>query len=325
MAISVLSTLTALVATAWLSACAATKDGGDADASDGLTSEALTPDTALAGDTPEAGELSTPGLDPGCLACEGIEGMAFRFTSLLVTEPDDPDSTTDGAIRDYLNEMWRRDIANEIFNVFMRITAYDPASGRMNVTVGSAMRFPDGLFHFICGTTGDYELQASPGSCDYANVAGDQTLRFHTGPVDAPVYCAPELTPQNAVPIRGLATQLTLDTDCQAGTASVSAGFLAGWVPEIDADRICFCSRYDASRGVYDCEDAPQPGHAQYCFANCGAGYGLFGSILKIVAKVTPTPDPFDGTPSFRIAGYYDAESLSDFDPRCCSSASECQ
>jgi hypothetical protein len=295
----------------WLNACTSSK----ADPED---ASAEPPESIIDTNDTTAEDLTSLEVDERCLACPGIVGMAFRFSSMVVTEPDA------GAIKDYLNEMWRRDIANELLNIVMLVTSYDPISGQMKVTVGSAMRFDDQRFHFICGTTGDYELRATPGSCDYANEIGPETLNFHTGPIDAPVYCAPELGTPNAIPVRGLTTKLSLKTDCASGTASVSAGFLEGWIPDADADRICFCNLYDLNRGVYTCEHVPQPESTYYCPAHCGGGNMLFGSVLKVTAKIAPEPDPFEGALAFHIAGYYDAESIPDFEPGCCASAAEC-
>lgn len=260
-----------------------------------------------------------------CGDCGGLEGTALRFSSLFVTEPADPDSTTDHAIRTFLNEMWTRDMDNEILNILFVIKAYDSETGNLEVEVGPAWKFGDGNFHFICGYTDTYELTTSPGECDYTNEDKPGTLSFHTGPKDDPVICAPDVTPSNAIPIMGLITDATLQTDCDAKTASIEGAYLQGWIKEEAADMICSCNGYDPETKTYTCDSEPQPGHANYCFENCGGGYALFGPIVKTIAQVKPVPNPYDQEPSFRIAGYYSATTIPNFGATCCETEADCQ
>jgi hypothetical protein len=269
-------------------------------------------------------ETSPEVIAAGCDDCGGaLVGKAMRFSSLFVTEPADPNSTTDGAIRDFLNGMWTRDMENEILNILFVIKAYDMATGSLTVEVGPAWRFPDGDFHFICGYSDTYELKTEPGSCDFTNEAAPGKLNFHTGPKNDPVLCAPDVAPTNSIPISDLITEATLQTDCDASTVSIEGATLSGWILETDADMICSCNNYDPDTKTYTCDSTPDPDHDNYCFKNCGSGYSLFGPIMKIIAQVAPKPNP-QGLPSFKIAGFYAADTIANFNSTCCDDEATC-
>ena len=257
-----------------------------------------------------------------CPVCPGIVGKAMRFTSLNVTEPDSPDSTTDEKILDFLNEIWSRDVRLELLNILFVIKEYDPAAGKLTAEVGPAWKFADGNFHFIKGYSNIYTTTFDPATCAYNNEAAPGELNFHTGPKDDPIICAPDVPKTNSIPMSGLVTNGTLNVDCEAGTASITAAYLQGWIAETAADGICSCGRFDDAAIAYTCEHELDDTASNYCFKNCGTGYQLFGMIVKNVAKVAPQDDGH-GVPSFHLAGYYNTETISNYSATPCEKDSD--
>jgi|GEM_PF-3005201 len=253
-----------------------------------------------------------------CQKCDNIVGLAMRFTSLFVTEPDSPDSPTDEAIRDYLNEIWGRDVELELLNILFVIKEFDPAAGKLVAEVGPAWKFADGNFHFIKGYSNIYTTTFDAATCAYTNEAAPGELNFHTGPKDDPIICAPDVPMTNSIPMAGLITDGVLSTDCAAGTASITGAKLKGWIAESAADGICACGQFDSDSNQYTCDKTPDPDSTlNVCFQKCGKGFTLFGQVVKQIAKVEPQPGP-DGVPSFVLAGYYSTQTIPNFSPIPC-------
>ncbi len=284
--------------------------GGGSSDKDTATGTDTNPGTDVVADT----ATDTPAGDTtaSCPACPGIVGKAMRFTSLYVTEPNSPDSTTDEAILDFLNEIWGRDVGLELLNILFVITEYDPAAGKLTAEVGPAWKFADGNFHFIKGYSNTYTTVFDPATCTYDNAAAPGALNFHTGPKDDPIICAPDVPLTNSIPMSGLVTNGVLNVNCDAGTASIEGAYLQGWIAEEAADGICSCGNFDPDTTSYTCDRTPDAGATNYCFKNCGKGFQLFGMIVKTVAKVVPQPDP-NNVPSFRLAGYYSTQTIPNF------------
>lgn len=277
-------------------------------------------DTKPADDT--AADVAAETAAGSCDKCENIVGLAMRFTSLYVTEPNSEESTTDEAILDFLNEIWTRDVGLELLNILFVIKEFDPAAGKLTAEVGPAWKFPDGNFHFIKGYSNIYTTVFDPATCKYTNEALPGELNFHTGPKDEPIICAPDVPKTNSIPMSGLITNGELRTDCAAGTASITGAYLQGWISEAAADSICSCGQFDQGTTSYTCDPTLTPGHDNYCFANCGKGFQLFGLIVKKVGKVDPQPDP-QGVPSFRLAGNYSTQTIANFSPIACETAAD--
>jgi len=277
------------------------------------------PDTHTGTDVAADTGTDTPTGDTAslsCPACPGLVGKALRFSSLYVTEPNSPDSTTDEAILDFLNEIWGRDVGLELLNILFVIREYDPAAGKLTAEVGPAWKFTDGNFHFIKGYSNIYTTVFDPATCGYDNAAAPGQLNFHTGPKDKPIICAPDVPLTNSIPMSGLVTNGVLNVDCDAGTASIEGAYLQGWIAEAAADGICSCGTFDEGSKSYTCPSTLNPS-GNFCFQHCGSGYQLFGMIVKQIAKVQPQDDGH-GVPSFRLAGFYSTVTVPNFSDIAC-------
>lgn len=270
-------------------------------------------DTATGG-TDTGGSGSDTAAPAGCDQCADMVGWAFRITSLFVTEPEDPDSETDHKVREFLNELWERDIDNEVLNILFEVKEYDPVAGKLVVRAGPAWKHDDGKFHMLCGYDSDFTLPMD--GCGFE--AEGLELNFHTGPLDAPVICAPDLELSNSIPLRAMSVKAELETDCAASDGGITGGYLSGWIPAAAADQICSCNIYDDVTKSYSCDEPPDPSEDKYCGKNCGTlGYTNFGWVVTTMAQIPPQDNA--GVPSYRLAGYFSAHKVESYDPQCCT------
>jgi len=248
--------------------------------------------------------------NPACVPCPSLVGTALRVTSLYVTSPDSPDTDADEAIRDFLNEMWARDMALGLINMLLVIREYDPDTGVYVAEGGSAWLHPDGKYHFICGYHWPVVSTLDPATCTTDSTANPSTVAFHAGPADHPNTCAPDGEPPNSITLTDVITHGDLKIDCAARTASYTGATLAGFIHEETAMGLCACMSFDEATGAYTCDRTPDPASPlNYCFQRCGKGYALIGSVFSQVAKVPLVPDPH-GVPSFPLGGTFSAETI---------------
>jgi len=291
--------------------------GGSKDKTD------VAPDTTVT----ETGDTAAEATTGSCDKCEGMVGWGFRINSLTVTEPKDDTITADEALRDFLNDMWQRDIQNDVLNILFEITAYEPAAGTMVFKAGPGEKTLDGKYHMLCGYDAEFQLVFNPGNkgqCAF-ETSSDTNLNFHAGPLDEPINCAPEVVDYpNAIPIIDLFAEGKLATDCQALTGQILQAYLKGFISKANADMICYCAHYDPLKKEYACEREPQPGHERYCWDRCGSDYASFGGAVDIFFKDVPgkgivtNAEDVDG---YSIAGFFTAERVPTYDQKCCNTA----
>ncbi len=276
-----------------------------------------------AGPPDAAGEVAPEVANTSCAPCPALVGKALRITSLLVTSPDSPGSTADDAIRDFLTEMWERDLRLGLINMLMVVTAYDPITGVFDAEGGSAWLHPDGKGHYICGYHWPIRSTLDPVTCLTDSSAHPSTVAFHAGPGDAPNTCAPDGTPPDSITLTDVATHGQLQVDCAAGRASFTGATLQGWIHEDTAKGLCACMSFDDDTGAYTCDHDTDPAGANYCFQRCGHGYALVGTVFEKVAKV-PVVDGPDGVPSFPLGRTFSAETIEGFVEGCCRGVNDC-
>lgn len=259
---------------------------------------------------------------PSTAVCADFVGSAWRFTSIYATEPDDPTSTADAAVRDILNELFARYIEHGVLNVMYEIVGFEPATGRLQVRAGPAMAYPDGKLHMLCGYDAVIPMRFEGA---HFQTTRPEHLNIHCGTTDAPATCAPEISAANAVPIAGLDTAGELRSDCAAGTGSIEGAALSGYITTADAEGLCICTSVDPATGADTCDHEPVGGEPLYCKAHCGArGYAHFGTVLRVVAKIASVD--YQGVPAYRFAGTYSAVRVAAdrYDAACCTSLESC-
>jgi hypothetical protein len=272
---------------------------------------------------------SAPEIKVDCPCKEKIVGKGFRFSSLIVKQPDYPDKDNDDILRKLLNDIWSRDIQNKILNVIFQVDSVDMNTGIMNITAGSAWKYKSNSDPCTIEETatceGRYEILK-----DYSKIIPCQVneecgftvsekskmgLYFHPGYLGRPILCGPELkwppvtgSPvPNAIPIMKLSAEGSFKEDCTR-----IEGWLHGCINKNDvADILCFCNDYK-----YECPIDKNPEGETYCQRQCGAFWMNFGFFISTVAGLDPNCDmddnPDNGFEGYELGGDFTADVLSD-------------
>ncbi len=280
---------------------------------------------------PEAPDIIIPENTGECSTfCEcdaaDVQGRVFRLTRMEIDEPEE--------FAQMLNSMWESDVKNNTLNVIFEVTeaiqGTSSAFDNLGITVGPGWRDPkepyalkpeEGAssesevesYCILEGLSADITLKPYHGyQCQFKSEE-DSNLYFHSGPKDAPLVCAPDISPRNNIPIRNLKIRTGLSEDC----TSISNGTLEGCITADDGNHICMC----AITGT--CDVPPEDPDVsfdedelnQYCKGACGKGWISFGEIVKSfgLAKTCLTPE---GKPGYRLQGFFDAVEITDkFNP----------
>jgi hypothetical protein len=261
---------------------------------------------------PPCPKVEIPENEEGCSEyCDCSEqdlmGRAFRFTNLEVDEP--------AAFAEILNERWAGDIKNNIINVLFTPEVITEGStsafSYLRFHGGSGWRDPkepmelgppegepsESVVNSYClleGLTEPMEFEPYHGNqCIFKTIA-DSSLLFHPGPVDYPVLCAPELTPQNIIPIKSLKVRFGFNYDC----TEIIDGYMEGCITIEDADKINMCM-------IGECEI--DSGAAD----GCGGGWLNFGGLVSPFG-VFPSCITEDGDQGYRLQGFFSATAIDD-------------
>ena len=280
------------------------------------------PGDATGADAP-APDVDVAPVNPDCPPCPGLVGTALRVTSLVVTSPDAPDNTTDDTIRDFLTEMWERDLQLGLINMLLVVRRYDPVAGVYEAEGGSAWLHPDGKWHFICGYHWPVVSTIDAATCTTDSAANPSTVAFHAGPGDRPNTCAPDGDPPNAITLTDVVTHGVLHVDCANRSAWYQGATLQGWIHKTTADGLCACLSFDDDTGAYTCDRTPDPAGSNFCFERCGKGFALVGTVFEKAAKVPVVAGP-DGIDSYPLGGVFAAETVPNFAEGCCRGVDDC-
>lgn len=256
---------------------------------------------------------------------EDFANTPYRLTRLEIDEPEE--------LATLLNVIWNTDILNNVVNVVFLVTDFEPGTAAafdsITFEVGPGWRSPHeplgippeegqaspSVVDSYCMLDGlSVEMKAKPyhgNQCVFKSVEA-AALNFHTGPLERPIVCAPELTPANSIPIKGMKTRFGLHEDCRG----FSNGHLEGCIAVKDAAKICMCLVTGSCEfkpvdvGEYEEEDL-----SSYCKDVCGFKWISFGQSVKAFG-LKPTCLTQDGEEGYRIQGFIDAEAVPDkFNP----------
>jgi hypothetical protein len=271
---------------------------------------------------------------PPCLAGL-VKGLAFRFTGLDVQEPSEPIG-----LPDFLNNIWKPDIATSRLNIALRVEKVEEitveGSRRWNITVtaGSTwhnLTIEDVLpvnagdggktpseYYFLGDLTSQFIVQMDE-TCHFESI-GKAALRFHPGPMDHALICSggfaemdlrPDTIPLDALFARGRFND--------AGDQIVDA-YLEGCIAQKASCRICsFLLAPDYSTWARDPDTTKPdtPCTPDYCIHNCSRGapfvpWANFGGFVGDLG--VPLQCDFDGDADgsselngYKIAGAWTA------------------
>jgi hypothetical protein len=145
------------------------------------------------------------------------------------------------------------------------------------------------------------------------------SLYFHSGPMDAPLICAPQNTPANNIPIKSLKIRASFNRECTA----IDEGYLEGCIRITDADRICMCPGVAGACEIaptgtveYDPDDPAKL--KDYCHTNCSGKHISFGGLIR-ASSVPTTCITDDGSEGYRVQGFFTARAL----PEHCADAGQ--
>lgn len=271
-------------------------------------------------------DTSTPDIPTGngCHACL-VEGMAFRFSKLDVTQPSEP-----AGLPEFLNGIWAPDIDAYRLNVILQVkTVTDNGDGTLDlvVTAGSAWHdktpqevMPVGgpvdggatptEYHFVEGATRDLEIVVDA-QCNLATKKPG-FLPFHPGPADFGLICtAGDSANQmgvDTIPLSRLEAIGTFAQDC----SSVGGASLEGCIRAEAACQICsFMYAPDYAQAERKPIETSPGTHceAAYCERHCGkmiwANFGLFVESIGVPQNCDADDD---GTKdAYQIAGNWEA------------------
>ncbi len=240
-----------------------------------------------------------------------LKGKAFRMTHIEIDEPD--------ALAKQLNTMWKQDIGNNVINVLFEITDLKAGAAAafefLEIKGGPGWRsprdplvYPPGAgqatedvvdrYYLMPGFSTNFRMEQYHGNqCVFKSVA-ETSLFFHTGPLDNPALCAPEITPANNIPMKNLKFRFGFNPDCTA----IDNGYLEGCMTQADADRICTCPITGS------CTIQPVSS-SNYCASQCGGGWLPFGQMIAAM-KLPRTCVTLDGEIGYRIQGFFKAVRL---------------
>lgn len=261
-----------------------------------------------------------PDVAGGCPCLASMEGQAFRFDRLWVTEPG-------GALADFLNSIWTPDVARYILNIVLVVDSVDTATGEVVLLAGSAWHDTDWRELPYAQPEATVETPPSgyllnPGfeatlharvnaNCEFETY-GLGALDFHPGPPEQAFGCSKAYN--NAIPVGGLIARARLTDSC----TRFEDGRLDGCIAEAAACEICSYSSAPNYTGVSITENPaidPKPCDMSYCQRWCGTGLGWsnFQWFVANIARLEPAcwsaPDPAPEAPAdgYKIAGEWAA------------------
>jgi hypothetical protein len=252
-------------------------------------------------------------------------GTPFRLTRLEIDEPEE--------LATLLNAIWSTDILYNTVNVLLVVKEFKAGTAAafdsITFDVGPGWRYPHAPFAIppeegqpsqsvietycpLEGLTREMEVKPYHGHQCVFKSTEPTALFFHTGPKDAPIVCAPDLDPANAIPIKYMKVRFGFDETCQG----LSDGYLEGCIAMDEADRICMCmATGKCPREPVDMGDYPDDDLVSYCKDKCGMKWVSFGQSVRAFG-LEPTCITLDGQPGYRVQGFIDAEAIPDyFDP----------
>ncbi len=256
---------------------------------------------------------------------DNFTNTPLRLTRLEIDEPEE--------LASLLNVMWNTDILNNVVNVVFLVTDFEPGTAAafdsITFEVGPGWRSPHeplaippeegqsspSVVDSYCMLEGlSVEMKAKPyhgNQCVFKSIEA-ASLNFHTGPLERPIVCAPELTPANSIPIKGMKTRFGLHEDCRG----FSDGHLEGCIAVKDANKICMCLVTGQCEFEHvDVGDYPEDDLTSYCKDVCGFKWISLGQSIKAFG-LEPTCLTQDGEEGYRIQGFIDGEAVPDsFNP----------
>lgn len=255
---------------------------------------------------------------------ETFQGRVFRVTRLEIDEPYD--------IATFLNPIWATDMVNNVLNILFVVTDFeegtDAAFKSLEFRVGPGWHSPklplaleppengesadavDSYCH-LEGMTVEMKAGRFAGhQCTFKTTEAT-ALYFHTGPKDNPFVCAPDLIPQNAIPIKNLKARLGFNEDATA----ITDGWLEGCIVIEDVNRICMCIAGDCLREPKNTGDYDKDNLTAYCTDRCGGKWLSFGATVAAIG-LTPSCLTPDGSVGYRLQGFLEAIEVTDkFNP----------
>lgn len=283
---------------------------------------------------PEAQKIDIPDNPTGCdgycdCPAEKMSGRAYRLTRMEIIEPE--------AFVKVLNNMWARDIKNNVLNVLFQVRSATPGDNpatqafkQIIISAGPGWRNPvkpdvlDPLdkesadvvnsYCLLNGYAVPIDLAPYPGKQCMFQSASESALYFHPGPLSNAFECAPENEPKNNIPVKQLKIRATFNKDCTA----IKGGLLEGCITREDAKRICMCTN------TGDCEFKPNPqsgydpnvDYGLYCKDKCGDSWLSFAEAISLFSSIYMNCLTEEGLPGYRVTGFFDAIDISDkFNP----------
>jgi hypothetical protein len=243
----------------------------------------------------------------------------LRLTRLEIDEPEE--------LATLLNVIWNTDILNNVVNVVFLVTDFVPGTAAafdsIAFEVGPGWRTPHeplaippeegqssaSVVDSYCMLEGlSVEMKAKPyhgNQCVFKSVEA-ASLNFHTGPLERPIVCAPDLIPANSIPIKGMKTRFGFHEDCRG----FSNGHLEGCIAVKDANKICMCLVTGSCEFKHvDVGEYPEDDLTSYCKDVCGFKWISLGQSIKAFG-LEPTCLTQDGDEGYRIQGFIDAEAV---------------
>ena len=253
---------------------------------------------------------------------DSFGGSPFRLTRLEIDEPEE--------LATLLNTIWNTDILRNVVNVLFVVTDFEEgtaaAFNRITFKVGPGWRSPheelsippadgdpsESMVDSYCMLEGyDVDMSVKPYHVHQCVFKTEEAgaLYFHTGPLDNPIVCAPELEPPNSIPIQNLKVRLALNENCDGFTD----GHLEGCIAVDEANKICMClttgqcPMEHVDMGDYESDDL-----AAYCKDKCGFKWISLGQSMAAFGLV-PTCLTLDGREGYRVQGFIDGHSVPDY------------
>lgn len=217
-----------------------------------------------------------------CMKCLAT-GMAFRFTTVNVTEPSQPEG-----LPEFLNAIWAPDISANRLNIMLRIdemTDNGDGTKTLKFTAGSAwhdLTLADVLpveggtktpawFDFVGGSTSTFQAKLAA-DCTFQTIGATNLLQFHPGPTDTALICSAGNAgiglPKDTIPIANLVATGAFNGDC----TQVTNATLDGCIAADAACEICnFLTAPDYQSWSYAASGTPPKScDAAYCESACG-------------------------------------------------------
>ncbi|MCB9730197.1 MAG: hypothetical protein H6744_12890 [Deltaproteobacteria bacterium] len=232
-------------------------------------------------------------------------GDWYRFTELAL----DTIAGGENPLLPILNGIWAKDIANYDLNILFRVEAV--SDSEVTLRAVSAARVGALGTTGICVLPGtEFDVVHPRSGCALGDSARTG-INVYAGTTALVKNCAPNITPEHAIPARDLVLKATVAGDC---SHIVSGTVVSGVISESALDSVCSCIKASAE----ECGPLDPSYDAVPACKGCGSAFASLKTLLKNIGQIdTYEAKTSSGEPAVAVTGHFQAVRLDSSPPNC--------